>query len=302
GYTKVRERVDDEVEMRFEYLGGEDMAIRLGPGAIPSFDVIDPAGDDGWLRNAGYGLDRLVVAPKQVDDEALSAKFDFTWTGEAATWKAGLLGRWRDRDVNVDEAEFRRGPEIDPSDWTAAAPSLRHGLFGEGLSSSAMRDWLRGNRDALSAPPGRGRKHHDLPGRGLHRGRGRARRLPDGNGGRGPAARDRRRAGGADAVRGQRLARGPGRGRRARHDPGVGLEFLHQRAAGPAPALRHRWRLGAARRGHQDHRAPRLRRHLAARQHQPRRRGGQPGQPAARPLRVDQHRPVAGALHRRVGP
>src|SRR5690606_29062529 len=44
GYTKVRERVDDEVEMRFEYLGGEDMAIRLGPGAIPSFDVIDPAG------------------------------------------------------------------------------------------------------------------------------------------------------------------------------------------------------------------------------------------------------------------
>lgn len=153
GYTRVRERVDDEVEMRFEYLGGEDMAIRLGPGAIPSFDVIDPAGGDGWLRNAGYGLDRLVVAPKQVDDEALSAKFDFTWTGETATWKAGLLGRWRDRDVDVDEAEFRRGPDIDPDDWTTPAPSFRHGVFGEGLSSRAMRQWLRDHRDGFSARP-----------------------------------------------------------------------------------------------------------------------------------------------------
>lgn len=153
GYTKARERVDDEVEMRLEYLGGEDMAIRVGPGSIPSFDVIDPAGGDAWRRNAGYGFDRLIVAPKQVDDEAVSAKFDFTWTGEAATWKAGLLGRWRDRDVNVDEAEYRRGPDIDPSDWTAAWPSFRHGVFGEGLSSSAMRDWLRANRDAFSARP-----------------------------------------------------------------------------------------------------------------------------------------------------
>lgn len=153
GYTKVRERVDDEVEMRFEYLGEEDMAIRVGPGAIPSFDVIDPAGGDAWLRNANYGLDRLVVAPKQVDDEALSAKFDFTWTGGSTTWQAGLLGRWRDRDVNVDEAEFRRGPDIDPAGWTTASPSFRHGVFGEGLSSSAMRDWLRGNRDAFSARP-----------------------------------------------------------------------------------------------------------------------------------------------------
>ncbi|HEY4530634.1 MAG TPA: TonB-dependent receptor [Luteimonas sp.] len=153
GYTQVRERVDDEVEMRFEYLGDEDLAIRVGPGGVPAFDVIDPAGGDAWLRNANYGLDRLVVAPKQVDDEALSAKFDFTWTGEALTWKAGVLGRWRDRDVNVDEAEYRNGPDVDLADWTTGAPSYRHGYYGDGLSSGAMRRWLRDNQAAFTARP-----------------------------------------------------------------------------------------------------------------------------------------------------
>lgn len=153
GYTKVRERVDDEVEMRLEYLGDEDMAIRVGPGSIPSFDIIDPAGSDAWLRNANYGLDRLVVAPKQVDDEALSAKFDLTYAGEAVTWKAGMLGRWRDRDVNVDEAEYRNGPDVDPADWTTGSPSYRHGYYGDGLSSSAMHRWLRSNQGDFSARP-----------------------------------------------------------------------------------------------------------------------------------------------------
>ena len=153
GYTKVRERVDDEVEMRFEYLGEEDVAIRVGPGAIPSFDIIDPAGADAWLRNANYGTNRLVVAPKQVDDEALSAKFDFTYAGDGATWKAGFLGRWRDRDVNVDEAEFRNAPDIDLSGWTTGAPDYRHGYYGDGLSSSAMRRYLGEHRGLFAERP-----------------------------------------------------------------------------------------------------------------------------------------------------
>ena len=153
GYTKVRERVDDEVEMRFEYLGEDDMSMRVGPGRIPAFDVIDPAGNDAWLRNANYGLDRLVVAPKQVDDEALSAKFDFTFAGEAMTWKAGLLGRWRDRDVNVDEAEYRNGPDVSLADWTTGSPSYRHGYLGDGMSSNAMRRWLRQNQGDFSPRP-----------------------------------------------------------------------------------------------------------------------------------------------------
>ena len=153
GYTKVRERVDDEVEMRFEYLGEEDMTVRVGPGGVPSFEVIDPAGSDAWQRNANYGFDRLVVAPKQVDDRAFSGKFDLTWAGDAVTWKTGLLGRWRDRDVNVDEAEYRRGPDVALSDWTTASPSYRHGALGDGMSSSDMRRWLAANRDAFSARP-----------------------------------------------------------------------------------------------------------------------------------------------------
>ena len=154
GYTKARERVDDEVEMRFEYLGEDDMSVRVGPGRLPSFDVIDPAGGDAWLRNANYGLDRLVVGPKQVDDESLSAKFDFTWTGEAVTLKSGLLGRWRDRDVNVDEAEYRIGPDVDLGGWTTGSPGYRHGNMGDGLSSGAMRRFLRDSRGAFSARPG----------------------------------------------------------------------------------------------------------------------------------------------------
>jgi len=153
GWTKVRERVDDEVEMRFEYLGEDDMSMRVGPGRVPSFEVIDPAGADAWLRNANYGLDRLVVAPKQVDDESLSAKFDFSHTGESVTWKAGFLGRWRDRDVNVDEAEYRRGPEVDLADWTTATPSYRHGHLGDGMSSDAMRRWLAANRSGFTPRP-----------------------------------------------------------------------------------------------------------------------------------------------------
>ena len=153
GWTKVRERVNDEVEMRFEYLGEDDMAIRVGPGAVPAFEVIDPAGNEAWLRNANYGLDRLVVAPKQVDDESLSAKFDFTHSGESVTWKAGLLGRWRDRDVNVDEAEYRVGPDVALADWTTGTPSYRHGHLGDGMSSNAMRSWLAANQGGFSARP-----------------------------------------------------------------------------------------------------------------------------------------------------
>ncbi|WP_129135507.1 TonB-dependent receptor [Luteimonas sp. YGD11-2] len=153
GYTKARERVDDEIEMRFEYLGDDDVAIGIGPGRIPAFDVIDPAGGDAWLRNANYGLDRLVIAPKQVDDDSLSAKFDVSWNGDTMAVKAGVLGRWRDRDVNVDEAEYRRGPDVDLAAWTTGSPGYRHGDYGDGMSSAAMRRFVRGNRGAFSARP-----------------------------------------------------------------------------------------------------------------------------------------------------
>ncbi|PJJ99509.1 TonB-dependent receptor [Lysobacteraceae bacterium NML91-0213] len=153
GYTQARERVDDEIEMRFEYLGDDDLAVGIGPGRIPALDIIDPAGSDAWLRNANYGFDRLVVGPKQVDDDSLSAKFDFSWNGDAIALKAGFLGRWRDRNVNVDEAEYRRGPDIDLAAWSAGSPDYRHGDYGDGMSSVAMRRFVRENRGAFTARP-----------------------------------------------------------------------------------------------------------------------------------------------------
>lgn len=154
GYTKVRERVNDEVEARFEYEGDGDVTMRVRhAGGLPDYQVTDaPAG--GWLRNENYAFNRFVIAPKQVDDEAWSTRFDFSHDGERVKWKAGMLGRWRDRDVNVDEAELRVGPEIDLGGWTTRGPDHRNADMGDGLDSGAMRDYLAGNLGDYSARPG----------------------------------------------------------------------------------------------------------------------------------------------------
>jgi hypothetical protein len=43
-----------------------------------------------------------VVAPKQVDDQEYSAQVNAASTARSS-YKFGLLGRWRDRDVQLDE-------------------------------------------------------------------------------------------------------------------------------------------------------------------------------------------------------
>lgn len=152
-YTQMRERVDDEVEARFEYEADEDVAILLDQsGAIPRYTIDDdPAG--GWLRNGNYSLDRLVVAPIRVDDDETSAQVNLRFDGERVGWKAGLLGRWRDRDVDVDEVELRRGPAIDLASWTLDSPGYTHGDMGDGISAAAMNAWLRDRLGEYSARP-----------------------------------------------------------------------------------------------------------------------------------------------------
>ena len=153
GYTKTRERVNDEVEARFSYDGDEDISIVLDQTSnIPSFDVIDPAGD-AWLRNENYTFNRFVFSPKQIDDEEKSFAVNSYFNGENVTLKMGLLGRWRDRDVNVDEVEYRRGPKFNLGGWTSASPSFSHGNMGDGISSAAMRDFLKLHRDEYSSRP-----------------------------------------------------------------------------------------------------------------------------------------------------
>lgn len=152
GWTKVRERVNDEVEARFSYEGDDDVAIDVATGGVPDFTVRDPAGD-GWLRNENYRFNRFVVAPKQVDDEAFSARFDFTHGGEGLAWKAGLLGRWRDRDVNVDEAELRRGPAFFLDQLSGGSNRYTLGDMGDAISPAKLREYLRDNLGLYSARP-----------------------------------------------------------------------------------------------------------------------------------------------------
>ena len=150
GHTRTRENVADEVEMRFDQLDGDELSMEVDrTGSLPRFTVSDPS----WLRNDNHEFDRLVVAPKWVDDSEYSAAFDFTFATDSVEWKAGLLGRWRDRDVDVDERELRRGPDPGLGNWTLDPPRFRHGGMGDGISSRAMREWLARHRGEYSERP-----------------------------------------------------------------------------------------------------------------------------------------------------
>jgi len=152
GYTDTRERVLDEVEARFEY-DGDDLAARIDQGhGIPRFDIIDPSGD-GWLRNENYVLDRFIPAPIRVDDDELSAAFNVSFEAGNATWKTGLLGRWRDRASDIDERELRDVPDLLLSEWSTTAPEHRFGDLGPGIDSGAMRDWYREHLGEIGERP-----------------------------------------------------------------------------------------------------------------------------------------------------
>ena len=153
GYTKTRERVADEVEARFEYESDEDVQLHLDTSnPIPRFTVTDsPQG--GWLDNDNYEFNRFVVAPTFVDDKEHSAAVNFTFATDNITWKAGLLGRWRDRDVNIDEAELRRGPDINLGSWTAGTVRYTHGEMGDRIGTGAMRNYLRNHLHEYTARP-----------------------------------------------------------------------------------------------------------------------------------------------------
>ncbi|KRG69089.1 TonB-dependent receptor [Pseudoxanthomonas dokdonensis] len=153
GYTKTHEWVNDEIESRFDYDGSDDLSATVDTRrGIPRFEILDPAGD-GWLRNDNYEFDRFVVSPKQVVDEEKSAEVNLDFIGDRISWKAGLKGRWRDRDVNVDERELRQGPGFSLGEWSAAAPDYRHGDIGDGVDTGAMNDYIGGHLDEYGERP-----------------------------------------------------------------------------------------------------------------------------------------------------
>jgi TonB-dependent receptor len=149
GYTRTEERVNDEMEARFKY-NGDDLAATVDQNSgIPRYSLSDA----GWIDNAHYDFDRVVLSPKQVNDQERSAQINVRFDGDASSYKVGLLGRWRDRDVNVDERELRVGPKIALSDWTAGTPDHRGGDLGQGMSSDAMRRYWAQFGGQYSARP-----------------------------------------------------------------------------------------------------------------------------------------------------
>ncbi|AWH49234.1 TonB-dependent receptor [Stenotrophomonas sp. SAU14A_NAIMI4_5] len=149
GYTRTEERVNDEMEARFE-LDADDMSGTLDQRSrLPTYTL----SSNDWMDNANYAFDRFVISPKQVNDEERSAQVNVRFDGDNSSIKFGLLGRWRDRDVNVDESELRRGPDIDLASWTAADPEHRHGVMGQGMSSAAMRAYWAQNGSRYTARP-----------------------------------------------------------------------------------------------------------------------------------------------------
>lgn len=149
GYTKTEERVDDEMEARFE-LDGDDLSGTLDQrGRMPRYSL----DSDAWMDNANYAYDRMVVSPKRVDDKEHSAQVNVRFDADNASYKMGLLGRWRERAVDVDERELRQGPDIDLADWSTGAPQHRHGSLGQGMSSAAMRRYWALHGSEHSARP-----------------------------------------------------------------------------------------------------------------------------------------------------
>lgn len=149
GYTRTEERVNDEMEARFEY-NGDDLAATVDQNSgIPRYTLSDAS----WMDNGNYDFDRFVLSPKRVDDKEHSAQVNIRFDGDNSSYKFGLLGRWRDRDVDTDERELRVGPDVALSDWTTSTPDHRGGSLGQGMSSDAMRRYWAQFGNQYSARP-----------------------------------------------------------------------------------------------------------------------------------------------------
>ncbi|MET0289441.1 MAG: TonB-dependent receptor [Pseudoxanthomonas sp.] len=149
GYTRTRERAPDELEARFEYAGDDVTANVDQNSRMPVFTISDGA----WMETGNYEFDRFVTSPGETTDKEHSAKVNVRFDGENSSYKFGLLGRFRDRNVDVNETEYRVGPEVDLASWSLPAPAHRGNTLGQALSASAMRDYWNQNSGLYSVRP-----------------------------------------------------------------------------------------------------------------------------------------------------
>ncbi len=158
GRSVTRERVLDENEGRFRFGGGDrDATFTIGSG-LPTFTILhNGAPDQLYLDNAAYRFDRVVLEPKIVDDDDTSLRANAEYRGvsgaTAFMFKTGFDLRFKNKSVDVGESELRRGPSVNLSQFTTAAPSFSLGNLGPGISSSGWIDYYTANAGQFSARP-----------------------------------------------------------------------------------------------------------------------------------------------------
>lgn len=159
GYSKTKERVDDEQEGYFEYEGDDVNALAHIGNGIPHLQITNTDGtaNTAYLTNASYGLDRTVLKPKAIDDKeytlALNATLPYAFGYSPLTLKAGTLLRWEDKDVDVNETELRDVPDVSLDQFTGSSPHYSFGNLGQGISSSKYLRYYRQHRDEFNARP-----------------------------------------------------------------------------------------------------------------------------------------------------
>ncbi|ALO46866.1 TonB-dependent receptor [Pseudohongiella spirulinae] len=158
GISDTKERVLDEKEGRFEKTGDALNADVLIGGGLPSFTIRNGnAVTREHLINSNYELDRVVVEPILVDDRDVNFNINMevpeAFGINTLTVKAGLDGRFKEKDINVDEIELRRTPDVNLAQFTTNPYS--HGLadMGEGISSAGFMSFYDQNQSLFTARP-----------------------------------------------------------------------------------------------------------------------------------------------------
>jgi TonB-dependent receptor len=156
GHSITDENVGDEIEGRFEGDFDDLTIVAIQGGGRPSLQVLNGATPDtGYLDNANFVLDRVVLAPTFVDDNDSNASFNVTRESafglSGLTLKAGLDYRTKSKDVDVGETELRRTPDATLDQFGTSARDYPFGALGDGISSQAFVDFF--NQGGFSERP-----------------------------------------------------------------------------------------------------------------------------------------------------
>ncbi len=158
GISTTKERVLDEKEGRFEKTGNElDANVVIGQGIARYTFLENGSPAVGYLDNAIYEIDRVVIEPILVDDDEvnfqLNMEVPYAFGMESLTLKAGLDGRYKDKTTDISEIEERITPDVMLSQFTSAAPSYGLGNLGQGIDARGFMNYYNQNRNQFAVRP-----------------------------------------------------------------------------------------------------------------------------------------------------